>query len=445
MAVPSHTHGDDGALVLAVQRGDVEAFDALFRRHYPSVRRACARRLVDPVEADEVAQAAFVRAFERIQQCSGPRRFGPWVHVIAKSLCMDAFRARARVEPFEQPLQDRAESRPNGPEESLLRDERAAHVHEALAALPERQRSAVIARDWEELRPGEIAERLGVSIGAVDSLLLRARRRMALSYRRLAGEAGGGAATRTLRGAVAAAGVALMAGPHAVMAASAAAAEAVQGTASRAAVGVVGAVVSVAASLGAPVPAQSPPEPPPAVVSVVQSGQAPAEAGGQPSVAVRGNTTPARPTPSVAVATPPPPSSPAAPTLSSELADPAAVAPTAADDPGAPAATGNATTAARDRLSATVPFPTTTTVPVTPPAAEVTADGPDPAPPVAPPPSVAAPTSTTVPVPVPAADPPSPTPPTTAVAPHQKPTDTTALPPVTTPSIPALSREVARS
>lgn len=188
MVVSAPDPGDDGALVLAVQQGDALAFSALFRRHHPAVRRACARRLHDPVEADEIAQAAFVRAFERIHQCRGERRFGAWIQVIARSLCLDAFRARARVEPRAQPMAGHEPGRSDGPEDSVLRREQVAHVRAALATLPDRQRDAVIARDWDEMRPGEIAERLGLSVGAVDSLLLRARRRLALAYLRRAGE-----------------------------------------------------------------------------------------------------------------------------------------------------------------------------------------------------------------------------------------------------------------
>src|SRR5947209_3180078 len=65
----------DGSLVVAAQDGDGDAFAELFRRHYTAVRRTCARRLGDLREADEIAQAAFVRAWERIDRCGGERRF----------------------------------------------------------------------------------------------------------------------------------------------------------------------------------------------------------------------------------------------------------------------------------------------------------------------------------------------------------------------------------
>lgn len=177
----------------AVQGGDLDAFTELFRHHYPSVRRACARRLGDAVEADEVAQATFVRALERIDQCRGDRRFGPWVHAIARHLCIDHRRARARIVLKAAPLSD-DHSDGSRPEDSLLEIEQRDRVHRAIADLPERQRRALTARALG-LRPGEIAATLGLSIGAVDSLLHRARRRLALTYSSVASEGGAAAAT----------------------------------------------------------------------------------------------------------------------------------------------------------------------------------------------------------------------------------------------------------
>lgn len=197
MAVQAHDLDDDPTLVQAVQAGDTEAYGELFRRHYPSVRRVCTRRTGDVVEADEIAQAAFVRAFERIHRCRGDRRFGAWVQVIAFRLCVDAVRDRSRVVPGEQVVDDRQLGRASDPEEALLAGERHDEVRRALAMLPPRQRQVMVARHLEDRRPCEIAASLGLSLGAVDSLLLRARRRLVLSYLSVSRE--GGAASNAGR------------------------------------------------------------------------------------------------------------------------------------------------------------------------------------------------------------------------------------------------------
>lgn len=197
---------DDSALVAAVQGGDVAAYAELFRRHHLAVKRVCARRLGE-IEADEVAQATFVRAFERIDQCVGDRRFGAWVQVIAQRLCLDLVRARTRTVPDDDPLRDHRLAlnvvidldAGTVTEEALVRRERTERVQEALALLPDRQREVVVARHFEGRRPPEIAASLGVSVGAVDSLLLRARRRLALNYEHVVADSS--AATPSVTGA----------------------------------------------------------------------------------------------------------------------------------------------------------------------------------------------------------------------------------------------------
>jgi RNA polymerase sigma-70 factor (ECF subfamily) len=216
---------DDASLVVAVQAGDTAAYAELFRRHYLSVRRACARRLRDASEADEVAQAAFVRALERIDRCGGERRFGAWVQVIAQRLCIDTIRARTRTTPREDPLAGgERELGPNTPEDRAIDADRAATLRAALSTLPPRQRDVVIARDLEDRRPPEIAAAFGLSVGAVDSLLLRARRRLAGAYRAAAGEQG----LTTTASSAAVAGGTVAAGNHGVVGAIAAGVRAVR-------------------------------------------------------------------------------------------------------------------------------------------------------------------------------------------------------------------------
>ena len=181
VAVDDGEKRDDASLVRAAQAGDHEAFTLLFRRHYGAVRRVCARRLASESDADEMAQAAFVRAYERIARCGGDRRFGAWVQVIALRLCGDAWRAQARVTPVAEPDPAAPSGAADVCLDAVLRRERAVAVRGALATLPARQRDVIVARYVEGRRPRDVAATLAVSVGAVDSLLLRARRRLALA------------------------------------------------------------------------------------------------------------------------------------------------------------------------------------------------------------------------------------------------------------------------
>jgi len=191
-------------LVLAAQEGDSEAFSELFRRHYQQVRRVCARKLRDIREGDEIAQAAFVKAYERLDHCGGDRRFGAWVQVIANNLCIDHMRAQARTTPTEAPVGENEGTSHNPPEEAVLQSEQAALIQRALASLPDRQRDVVVARDVDGRRPPEIAAAFGLTLGAVDSLLLRARRRLAASMQSM--QADSGAASLATTAAVSAVG-----------------------------------------------------------------------------------------------------------------------------------------------------------------------------------------------------------------------------------------------
>ena len=272
MAIPAGEMESDSSLVRAVQAGDLEAYSELFRRHYPDVQRACAKRMACPLEAEEIAQAAFVRALERIEQCKGDRQFGGWVQIIARHLCVDALRARSRVMPSEMPMsEDHADG--TEPHDSLFDAERTMQVRRALDSLPPRQRHAVTARA-EGTGPSEIADDLGLSVGAVDSLILRGRRKLALAYKRVAGE-GGATATATSARAAAALLAVLSIGSTRLLGGVAAAAEAGRDLVAPVASGVAGAVMTVAVALTgtgpatAPEPVPVPAARPPAVVVTV--------------------------------------------------------------------------------------------------------------------------------------------------------------------------------
>ena len=268
MAIPAGEMESDSSLVRAVQAGDLEAYSELFRRHYPDVLRACSKRMACPLEAEEIAQGAFVRALERIGQCRGERQFGGWVQIIARHMCVDALRARSRVVPTERPMsEDHADGAE--PHDALFDHERTMQVRRALDSLPPRQRQAVTARA-QGTGPSEIADDLGLSVGAVDSLILRGRRKLADTYHRVTGE-GGATVTATSARAAAALLAVLSIGYSRLLGGVAAAAEAGRDLVAPVASGVAATVMSLAVGLTGGGPATTPvrahaPAPPPAVV-----------------------------------------------------------------------------------------------------------------------------------------------------------------------------------
>src|SRR5262245_17278414 len=83
----------DRALVLLVRGGDPEAFGDLVQRYQSSVYNVCYRLLDDAASAEDQAQEAFIRAYQRLDQFDADRPFGPWVRRVAANLCLNRLSA----------------------------------------------------------------------------------------------------------------------------------------------------------------------------------------------------------------------------------------------------------------------------------------------------------------------------------------------------------------
>jgi RNA polymerase sigma-70 factor (ECF subfamily) len=157
-------------LVLAVRAGDQEAFVTLLRRHESSILRLC-RRLLGPgscaVDAEDVTQEAFVRAFVDIDRLRRPDAFASWVHAIAANLAAKALRARRYVA-----LDALAELRAQ--DDSFGAVAWRESLFSALADLSTGQREAVVAH-LAGFSYGEIARRSGVPVSTVRGRVSRSR------------------------------------------------------------------------------------------------------------------------------------------------------------------------------------------------------------------------------------------------------------------------------
>ena len=162
----------DQELMAAVARRDGRAFARLVERHFGWSLGFAERMLGSRHEAEDVAQAAFLRVWQGAERWEPKAKFSTWLYRVLHNLCMDQFRARrAGSEALDEEPQDPSP----GSEEQVSGRQREARVRAALAALPERQRAALVLCYYEERSQAEAAALLGVSEGALESLLSRAR------------------------------------------------------------------------------------------------------------------------------------------------------------------------------------------------------------------------------------------------------------------------------
>ena len=160
----------------ALATGDRQAMAILIRRHGPGLRRFLAGVLTAPHEAEDMAQETFLRVW------SAATRYDPsiaspatWVYRIALRLAIDrnrrtGFRRFLGLDAAPEPMDDQP-----GADRTLSARQALARTHQALATLPDRQRRALLLRAAAGLSNTEIAATLGISSGAVEQLLVRAR------------------------------------------------------------------------------------------------------------------------------------------------------------------------------------------------------------------------------------------------------------------------------
>lgn len=172
---------DEHELVRRAQRGDAAAFGTLVLRHQDTIYRL-AVRTVGYDAAEDLAQSAFLKAWDALPGFAGDAKFGTWLYRIALNGCYDYLRRRARHR--QQPLDEEVLAIPDDDDlaEGIVAaaeaEERRVAVVAALAALPAADRALLALRVGEEWSYERIASELGLNIKTVGTRLFRARARL---------------------------------------------------------------------------------------------------------------------------------------------------------------------------------------------------------------------------------------------------------------------------
>lgn len=180
---PSEVAGD----VLAVQRGDRDAFGSLLARYQNRLYRYLLRWAHEEATAEDLFQQTWIRVLDNIGRFDPKRNFDAWLFAVARNIAIDHLRRR-RPDSLDEPRGDDAPlseglyaSAP-GALEQVLRNERQELVQQVLDAQPPVYREILSLRFEEEMKLEEIAEVLGIPLGSVKSRLSRALERMRKAF-----------------------------------------------------------------------------------------------------------------------------------------------------------------------------------------------------------------------------------------------------------------------
>ena len=164
-----------------------QSFNHLVEQYGPMVYRLCFRILHHRENAEDMTQEVFVKAWKALDRFRGDSGFSTWLHRIAVTQCLDLLRHQKRkkrkdattpasprtIPEWQQPVDPH-----DGPERVLEQKELLALLHEALLSLPRRQQMALALAQAEDTSSEGIAQSMGLTVTAVDSLLYRARQNL---------------------------------------------------------------------------------------------------------------------------------------------------------------------------------------------------------------------------------------------------------------------------
>jgi RNA polymerase sigma-70 factor (ECF subfamily) len=166
---------DEQQAIARLRQGEIDGLAVLVRNYQVRAVRAATLITHDRTLAEDIVQAAFIRAYERIEQFDPARPFGPW---FLRSVVNDAVKAVTRRRaPLDDPPDTLSDPAP-GPDELLEQAETEQAVWAALGQLPPDQRAVVVLRYYLGLSEAEIASEQAVPRGTIKWRLHAARERL---------------------------------------------------------------------------------------------------------------------------------------------------------------------------------------------------------------------------------------------------------------------------
>ena len=202
-ADPVSREPQDQSLLSAARNGDVNAFGELINRHRSICLRRASHMLRNRTDAEDEVQNALWKAYQRLDQYRGEGTFSAWLTKIVENQCL--MKLRGRVHPSVVCLDESSELKPGvelvaqltSPEDDFGLKEVASLLRREVLRIPPLLRHAIILRDLKQLGINDVALRLGVSVPAAKSRVMRAREELRSRIRKHCGRKGPGTLMQT--------------------------------------------------------------------------------------------------------------------------------------------------------------------------------------------------------------------------------------------------------
>lgn len=182
MAHAAQATDTDAQLVAQAQQGDTRSFDLLVLKYQHRVIALIRRFVKNEAEAEDLAQETFIKAFRALPNFRGDSQFYTWLYRIAVNTAKNSLEVNKRRPSSDVDIDEIGEyafdehlQQQDTPENMLASEDMQRVVSEALAALPEDLRRALMLREFDGLSYEAIAQAMGCPIGTVRSRIFRAR------------------------------------------------------------------------------------------------------------------------------------------------------------------------------------------------------------------------------------------------------------------------------
>lgn len=174
----------ESALIERAKKGDLAAFGELTQRHRPACLKRAIMIIRNRGDAEDEVQNAFWKAFQHLEQFRGEGTFAAWLGRILENQCLMRIRESRNSrfvyldETSDSDVRIELVGQSAGPEDQLGVDEVIELLHREVSRIPPLLRNVMLLRDLEQMPMPDVAVRLGLSIPAAKSRLMRARQEL---------------------------------------------------------------------------------------------------------------------------------------------------------------------------------------------------------------------------------------------------------------------------